>query len=33
VPAGTEEMNLKALAAGFVEAERLRKEGGGLGGA
>ncbi len=29
VPAGTEELNLKALAAGFQEAERLRREGGG----
>jgi len=28
VPAGTEEMNLKALAAGFAEAERRRGEGG-----
>jgi len=28
VPAGTEEMNLKALAAGFAEAERLRNAGG-----
>ncbi len=28
VPAGTEEMNLKALAAGFAEAERLRGTGG-----
>ena len=28
VPAGTEEMNLKALAAGFAEAERLRGNGG-----
>lgn len=27
VPAGTEEINLKALAAGFAEAERLRREG------
>jgi 2-oxoglutarate ferredoxin oxidoreductase subunit gamma len=27
VPAGTEEMNLKALAAGYTEAERLQKEG------
>ena len=27
VPAGTEEMNLKALAAGFAAAERLRQEG------
>ncbi len=27
VPAGTEEMNLKALAAGFGEAERLRRHG------
>ncbi len=27
VPAGTEEMNLKALAAGFAEAERLRGNG------
>jgi 2-oxoglutarate ferredoxin oxidoreductase subunit gamma len=26
VPAGTEEMNLQALAAGFAEAERLREE-------
>jgi 2-oxoglutarate ferredoxin oxidoreductase subunit gamma len=26
VPAGTEEINLKALAAGFAEAERLRRE-------
>jgi Pyruvate/2-oxoacid:ferredoxin oxidoreductase gamma subunit len=31
VPAGTEAMNLKALAAGFAEAERLRKERGDLG--
>jgi 2-oxoglutarate ferredoxin oxidoreductase subunit gamma len=31
VPAGTEEMNLKALAAGFAEAERLRGEQGDLG--
>jgi 2-oxoglutarate ferredoxin oxidoreductase subunit gamma len=30
VPAGTEEVNLKALAAGFEEAERLRQEGRGL---
>jgi 2-oxoglutarate ferredoxin oxidoreductase subunit gamma len=30
VPAGTEEVNLKALAAGFEEAERLRQEGKGL---
>lgn len=29
VPAGTEEMNLKALAAGFEWAERLREESGG----
>lgn len=28
VPAGSEEMNLKALAAGFAEAERLRSAGG-----
>ncbi|MGQ9600296.1 MAG: 2-oxoacid:acceptor oxidoreductase family protein [Anaerolineae bacterium] len=28
VPVGTEEMNLKALAAGFAEAERLRGNGG-----
>jgi 2-oxoglutarate ferredoxin oxidoreductase subunit gamma len=27
VPAGTEEINLKALAAGFAEAERLRRDG------
>ncbi|MGC9334079.1 MAG: 2-oxoacid:acceptor oxidoreductase family protein [Anaerolineae bacterium] len=27
VPAGTEEMNLKALAAGFAEAERIRGDG------
>jgi 2-oxoglutarate ferredoxin oxidoreductase subunit gamma len=27
VPAGTEEINLKALAAGFAEADRLRSEG------
>jgi hypothetical protein len=26
VPAGTEAVNLKALAAGFAEAERLRAE-------
>ena len=26
VPSGTEAINLKALAAGFAEAERLRKE-------
>jgi 2-oxoglutarate ferredoxin oxidoreductase subunit gamma len=26
VPAGTEEINLKALAAGFAEADRLRQE-------
>jgi 2-oxoglutarate ferredoxin oxidoreductase subunit gamma len=31
VPAGTEEMNLKALAAGFAEAQRLRRERGDLG--
>jgi 2-oxoglutarate ferredoxin oxidoreductase subunit gamma len=31
VPAGTEEMNLKALSAGFAEAERLRREQGDLG--
>jgi 2-oxoglutarate ferredoxin oxidoreductase subunit gamma len=30
VPTGTEEMNLKALAAGFEEAERLRQAGVGL---
>ncbi|HSR31767.1 MAG TPA: 2-oxoacid:acceptor oxidoreductase family protein [Anaerolineae bacterium] len=30
VPTGTEEMNLKALAAGFKEAERLRQAGVGL---
>jgi 2-oxoglutarate ferredoxin oxidoreductase subunit gamma len=30
VPAGTEEMNLKALAAGLKEAERLREENGDL---
>ena len=29
VPAGTEEMNAKALAAGFEEAERLREQGSG----
>ncbi len=29
VPAGTEEMNLRALAAGFEEAKRLQQEGGG----
>jgi 2-oxoglutarate ferredoxin oxidoreductase subunit gamma len=29
VPAGTEDINLKALAAGFAEADRLRSEGNG----
>jgi len=30
VPRGTEDLNLKALAAGMAEAERLRKDGSGL---